>query len=108
MFRYYTTPTSDLLADLVSEVVDADDDSARLAMDLVEAECWQTHACRPRDLQHAGREALTMLRDETKIGDRASARGVRRRRMSLGRLRSRPHTLPSRQAFERLPVRSAR
>jgi hypothetical protein len=104
MIHYYTTPTSDLLAELVYELSDANEDSARLAMELVEAECWQTDACRPGDLRRAGREALAILREEQKSGDSSPAAGARRRRLSLGR---RPRTQPVVRTIELLPIRSA-
>jgi hypothetical protein len=107
MFRYYTTPTTDLLADLAYELSDADDDSARLARDLVEAECWQTHACRPRDLQRAACEALATLREEAKSSDISPADGARRRRLSLERPRSRARKQPFGRAFGLRPVRPA-
>jgi hypothetical protein len=43
---------------LVYELLDAHDDTARLAADLTPDERWEVHLCYLRDLQRLGREAL--------------------------------------------------
>ena len=46
------------LTRLVYELLDAHDDTARLAADLLVDPCWQVHLEYLRDLQRVGREAL--------------------------------------------------
>jgi hypothetical protein len=46
------------LTRLVYELLDAHDDTARLAADLVIDPCWQMHLDYLRDLQRYGRESL--------------------------------------------------
>lgn len=46
------------LTGLVYELLDAHDDTARLAADLMDDPCWNAHLEYLRDLQRIGREAL--------------------------------------------------
>jgi hypothetical protein len=46
------------LGELVYELLDAHDDTARLAAELVDDECWQAHLAYLRDLQRVGRAML--------------------------------------------------
>jgi hypothetical protein len=50
--------TSELLTILVYELLDAHDDTVRLAADLALDDRWEMHLSYLRDLQRAGREAL--------------------------------------------------
>ena len=51
------------LTRLVYELLDAHDDTARLAADLMVDTCWQAHLEYLRDLQRVGREALAQACD---------------------------------------------
>jgi hypothetical protein len=58
---------SDELGALIYELLDAHDDTARIAAGLVAAPTWTTHLHYLRDLQRVGREVLAEVasRDET-------------------------------------------
>jgi hypothetical protein len=65
----------DDLARLVSELLDAHYDTARLAEDMAEDEGWHTHLAYLRDLQRVAREVLaTASADGGAWPSRASAR----------------------------------
>ena len=53
-----TTEGFEQLTRLVYELLDAHDDTARLAVELVREERWQIHLNYLRDLQRVAREAL--------------------------------------------------
>ena len=46
------------LGELVYELLDAHDDTARLAAELADDACWQAHLAYLRDLQRVGRAML--------------------------------------------------
>jgi hypothetical protein len=46
------------LGELVYELLDAHDDTARLAAELTDDACWQAHLAYLRDLQRVGRAML--------------------------------------------------
>jgi len=73
-----SNPTDDLpgqLARLVYELLDAHYDTARLAEDVAEDECWQAHLAYLRDLQRVAREVLaTAIAEDAACASRASAR----------------------------------
>lgn len=52
------SPRRDHLAALIYELLDAHDDTARLATDLVRNPRWRAHLAYLRDLQRVGRETL--------------------------------------------------
>jgi hypothetical protein len=55
------------LGELVYELLDAHDDTARLAAELADDACWQAHLAYLRDLQRVGRAMLAQAtaRDRT-------------------------------------------
>jgi hypothetical protein len=55
------TPSIDLLTSWVYELLDAHDDTARLAADLTDDDRWRAHVVYLRDLQRLGREALARI-----------------------------------------------
>lgn len=52
------SPPSGDLTRLVYELLDAHDDTVRIAADLSSEECWRAHPAYLRDLQRVGREIL--------------------------------------------------
>jgi hypothetical protein len=54
---------SEQLTTLVDELIEAHDDTARLAADLVLDWRWQAHLCYLRELRRLGREALASASD---------------------------------------------
>jgi hypothetical protein len=70
-----TADPSDHLARLIYELLDAHYDTARLAEDVADDECWHAHLGYLRDLQRVAREVLatTTAADEA-CASRARAR----------------------------------
>jgi hypothetical protein len=52
------------LGELVYELLDAHDDTARLAAELTDDACWQAHLAYLRDLQRVGRAMLAQATAE--------------------------------------------
>jgi hypothetical protein len=52
---------SDQLVDLIYELLDAHNDTARLAGNLLDDQRWETHLAYLRDLQRVGRETLVHM-----------------------------------------------
>jgi hypothetical protein len=70
-----TADLSDHLARLVYELLDAHDDTSRLAEDVAEDERWHAHLAYLRDLQRVAREVLaTATADDGACASLASAR----------------------------------
>jgi hypothetical protein len=52
------------LGELVYELLDAHDDTARLAAELADDACWQAHLAYLRDLQRVGRAMLAQATED--------------------------------------------
>lgn len=97
--------TSELLTLVVEELLEALDDTARLAADLCVDWRWQVQLGYLRDLQRLGRETLAAAADQPRDQALPSARGVPARLCSPGRP---DRVLAARRFRSNVPRRGAR
>jgi hypothetical protein len=74
---------SEQLTLLVDELLDAHDDTLRLAVDLVDDWRWEAHLCYLRELQRLGREALASASECPTKGGPSRAASERRFRSNI-------------------------